>query len=353
MSVEFVLRLVGMVVFAFFGVQIARYFGPVRDAESIRLMITMVLGGSAIGLLLAPYLTLRPFNFIKNYLQGMPVSKLASGVFGLVVGLSIAALIYSPLSALPEPYGNVFPILASLLLGYIGAATLIMRQADFANFIKPTLNLGGSLFDFGGQKPKEDRILLDTSVIIDGRIADISQTGFIRSILLVPRFVLNELQFIADSSDRLRRARGRRGLEILRQLQQDSRVPIQITDLDIEGVRNVDEKLVMLSKQLDCPILTNDYNLNSVAKLQGIVVLNINDLANAVKTVILPGEAMTVKVIQEGKEYNQGIAYLNDGTMIVIENGKQFIEKNVEVEVTKVLQTSAGRMIFAKTGDGS
>jgi uncharacterized protein YacL len=164
----------------------------------------------------------------------------------------------------------------------------------------------------------------------------------------VPRFVLNELQFIADSAEQLRRARGRRGLDILKQLQQDTRVPIQITDLDIEGVRNVDEKLVLLAKQLDCPIVTNDYNLNSVAKLQGITVLNINELANAVKTIILPAEMMDVKIIQEGKEHNQGIAYLGDGTMIVVENGKKHIDHNVEVEVTKVLQTTAGRMIFAK-----
>ena len=166
--------------------------------------------------------------------------------------------------------------------------------------------------------------------------------------MLVPRFVLNELQFIADSSDPLRRNRGRRGLDVLSRLQEDSVTPVQITDMDVEGVKGVDDKLVLLAKQIECPIITNDFNLNSVAKLQGVSVLNINELANAVKTVILPGETIGVKIIQEGKERNQGVAYLNDGTMIVVEDGKQAIDRNVDVTVTKVLQTNAGRMIFAR-----
>jgi uncharacterized protein YacL len=165
---------------------------------------------------------------------------------------------------------------------------------------------------------------------------------------LVPHFVLNELQYIADSSDAIRRNRGRRGLDLLRRLQEESLVPVKITDIDVEGVKGTDDKLVMLARQLGCPIITNDFNLNSVAKLQGVVVLNINELANAVKTVILPGEAMNVKIIQEGKERDQGVAYLSDGTMIVVENGKSYIDQNADVTVTKVLQTSAGRMIFAK-----
>jgi uncharacterized protein YacL len=225
---------------------------------------------------------------------------------------------------------------------------MIMRQRDIFNAIGPArLGLGSSFFDFS-RKPTEDVVLLDTSVIIDGRIADISQTGFIRNTMLVPRFVLNELQHIADSPDPLRRNRGRRGLDLLRRLQEESLAPVQITDIDIEGVKGADDKLVMLAKQLSCPIITNDFNLNSVAKLQGVVVLNVNELANAVKTVILPGETMTAKIIQEGKERDQGVAYLNDGTMIVVENGRPFIDTNVDVTVTKVLQTSAGRMIFAR-----
>ena len=185
-------------------------------------------------------------------------------------------------------------------------------------------------------------------MIIDGRIADVSQTGFVSTTMLVPRFILNELQHIADSSDVLRRNRGRRGLDVLNRLQKESVVPVRITDMNVEGVREADDKLVILAKQLHSAILTTDYNLNKVAGLQGVTVLNINDLANAVKAVVLPGEGMTVKVIQEGKEQGQGVGYLDDGTMVVVEEGRRLINQNVDVIVTKVLQTAAGRMIFAK-----
>ena len=189
---------------------------------------------------------------------------------------------------------------------------------------------------------------MDTSVIIDGRIADIARTGFLPGSLLIPRFVLNELQYIADSPDSLRRQRGRRGMEVLSQLQKEPVIPVRITDIDVEGVRDVDDKLVILARQLRCPILTNDYNLNRVAELQGVNVLNVNELANAVKSVLLPGEALSVRVIQEGKESGQGVGYMDDGTMVVIESGQKFLSQEILVTVTKVLQTAAGRMIFAR-----
>ncbi len=347
MSVEFVFRLVGMVVFAIIGVQSIKYFQPGNAEESTRLVIALTLAGAAIGLLAAPYLTIRPFNAMRAQLRQMPASHLLFGVLGLAVGLGVAALLYPPLAGLPEPYGSVLPVAVSLLFGYIGLSVAIMRQRDILNTVGPRLTFGGSSLDFG-HKSADDAVLLDTSVIIDGRIADISKTGFIRSPMLVPHFVLNELQYIADSSDPIRRNRGRRGLDLLRRLQEESLAPVKITDIDIEGVKGADDKLVMLAKQLSCPIITNDFNLNSVAKLQGVVVLNINELANAVKTVILPHETINVKIIQEGKERDQGVAYLSDGTMIVVENGKHFIDQTADVTVTKVLQTSAGRMIFAK-----
>jgi uncharacterized protein YacL len=284
---------------------------------------------------------------MRAKLRQMPASHLLFGVLGLAVGLGVAALLYPPLSGLPAPYGSILPVAVSVLFGYIGLSVAIMRQRDILNTVGPRLTLAGSSLDFG-RKPMDDAVLLDTSVIIDGRISDISKTGFIRSPMLVPHFVLNELQYIADSSDTIRRNRGRRGLDLLRRLQEESLVPVKITDIDVEGVKGTDDKLVMLAKQLNYPIVTNDFNLNSVAKLQGVVVLNINELANAVKTVILPQETINVKIIQEGKERDQGVAYLSDGTMIVVENGKHFIDQNADVTVTKVLQTSAGRMIFAK-----
>ncbi|HEV2471788.1 MAG TPA: PIN domain-containing protein, partial [Chthonomonadales bacterium] len=191
------------------------------------------------------------------------------------------------------------------------------------------------------------QILLDTSAIIDGRIADISQTGFIFGTLVVPRFVLNELQHIADSADTMRRNRGRRGLEMLQRLQKDATVPIEIRDIDKEDGAEVDGELVKMARSLHCSIITNDFNLNRVAELQGVKVLNINELANAVKPVLLPGEDIYIKIMQEGKELGQGVGYLDDGTMIVVEGGRQFMGSSIEVSVTRVLQTVAGRMIFA------
>ena len=195
-------------------------------------------------------------------------------------------------------------------------------------------------------------ILLDTSVIIDGRISDIARTGFLPGSLLIPRFVLIELQYIADSSDSLRRQRGRRGMEVLANLQKEPSIPVRISDIDVEGVREVDDKLVILARQLRCPVLTNDYNLNRVAELQGVTVLNINELANAVKSVLLPGELMNIRVIQDGKEANQGVGYMDDGTMVVVENGRDYMDRQIMVVVTKVLQTAAGRMIFARPEEG-
>jgi uncharacterized protein YacL len=201
-----------------------------------------------------------------------------------------------------------------------------------------------------GESPQS--VLLDTSVIIDGRIADIARTGFIPGDMVVPAFVLTELQHIADSTDGLRRQRGRRGLDILNRLQKDSGIPFRVADLEVEGVRDVDDKLVILAKQLHSRILTNDYNLNRVAELQGVTVLNINELANAVKAVFIPGETFEVHLIQEGKEQGQGVGYLDDGTMVVVEDGKNHLERTIPVMVTKVLQTAAGRMIFARPDMG-
>jgi uncharacterized protein YacL len=347
MSVEFVIRLVGMVVFAMIGVQSRYFFQPDNADESARLIITLTLAGAALGLLVAPYITIRPYRAAQAKLKQIPASKLVSGVIGLAVGLAVAALLYPSVSTLPEPLGSVLPVVISIVFGYIGLAVMIMRQNDIFHVVGPRV-IPNSPIGGGGRRSADDVLLLDTSVIIDGRIADVSKTGFIRNTMLVPRFVLNELQYIADSADVLRRNRGRRGLDVLNRLQEDSIVPVQISDLDIDGVKGADDKLVLLAKQLSCPIVTNDFNLNSVAKLQGVNVLNINELANAVKTVILPGERISVKIIQEGKERDQGVAYLNDGTMIVVENGRPSLDQVKDVTVTKVLQTNAGRMIFAK-----
>ena len=346
MSVEFVFRLIGMVVLAVLFFRLGLYLGG--DWSDVRVISALTLAGAALGLVITPWLTIRPYKWIRNRIQRMPASQLIAATIGLVIGLAVAALLTPALSNLPAPFGDVLPFVASVIFGYLGMAVMVMRQRDI--FLVSARFVRDSGFR-SGKARKGDVVLLDTSVIIDGRIADISRTGFIGENMLVPRFVLNELQHVADSSDPLRRNRGRRGLDMLNKLQKESVVPIRITDMDIEEVREVDDKLVMLAKQLHCPIVTNDYNLNRVAELQGVMVLNVNELANAVKVIFLPGETMQVHIIQEGKEAGQGVGYLDDGTMVVVENGKRYINRKIDAMVTKVLQTAAGRMIFAQPQD--
>ena len=277
----------------------------------------------------------------------LPAQQIVAGTIGLVVGLVIAALLVLPLSRLPSPFGDILPAIGAVVFGYLGITVMVLRSEDITDL------LGGRWRKQPAVKAeaKADEptpVLLDSSVIIDGRIADISQTGFIMGPMLIPRFVLNEVQYIADSADSLRRNRGRRGLDMLSKLQRESAVPVVITDMDVKSVRQVDDKLVQLAKQLHCPIVTNDFNLNQVAQLQGVKVLNINALANAVKVLVLPGETIQVQVIDEGKEMGQGVGYLDDGTMVVVENGLRYINREIDVQVTKVLQTNAGRMIFGQ-----
>ena len=343
MSIEFVFRLIGMVVFAVIAFRLAVFLGG--DWNDVRVISALTLAGAALGLIITPWLTIRPFLWMRKRIQGMPASQLIAATIGLVIGLAVAALLTPALSNLPPPLGDVMPFVASVVFGYLGMAVMVMRQRDI--FLVSSRLVRDSGFH-SDKARKGDVVLLDTSVIIDGRIADISRTGFVGETMLVPRFVLNELQHIADSSDSLRRNRGRRGLDMLNKLQKESVVPIRISDLDVDEVREVDDKLVMLAKQLHCPIITNDYNLNRVAELQGIMVLNVNELANAVKVIFLPGETMQVHIIQEGKEVGQGVGYLDDGTMIVVENGKRYMNQKIQATVTKVLQTAAGRMIFAQ-----
>jgi uncharacterized protein YacL len=301
--------------------------------------------GALLGLVVTPFLSTRPVRAIRARLSEISLKTMLAGLFGLIIGLVVGALIAFPLSLLPSPFGQLLPFLGALLTTYLSITIFTTRQNDISNLLGSRF---GSLGKTENESPQDNCVLLDTSVIIDGRIADIARTGFISGPMLVPSFVLNELQHVADSSDGLRRQRGRRGLDILNRLQKDPVISMRITDLDVEGVREVDDKLVVLAKQIRCKVLTNDYNLNRVAELQGVGVLNINELANAVKAVFLPGETLEVDVIQKGKEAGQGVGYLDDGTMVVVEDGEAQIEKVILVTVTKVLQTAAGRMIFAR-----
>jgi len=357
MSTDFVFRLIGMVGFTVLGVLWGTQLGqlaninPGSNVFSVEQYgVTFGLVGALVGLILTPYLTTKPVRAIRSFLVKVSAQTLFSGLIGLIAGLTVAVLLSFPLSRLPSPFGQIFPFLGVLLFSYLGVSVFLMRQNDLSLFLG-SFSKGGpqsSSVDQSAGWAESRTILLDTSVIIDGRIADIARTGFLPGSLLIPRFVLNELQYIADSPDSLRRQRGRRGMEVLSQLQKEPVIPVRITDIDVEGVRDVDDKLVILARQLRCPILTNDYNLNRVAELQGVNVLNVNELANAVKSVLLPGEALSIRVIQEGKESGQGVGYMDDGTMVVIESGRDYLSQEILVTVTKVLQTAAGRMIFAR-----
>jgi uncharacterized protein YacL len=329
--------------------------------------------GIGVGTLIVWTILVASVRWVFQQIRKARFWDLVAAACGLIVGLLIALLLTIPLSNIK--FGGLYewlPLLSAIVFGYLGVAVSVLKREEIQHAV-------GSIFrrrrerdqaEHDDSEPiateervgtkrgrgkaaavaaekQQERVLLDTSAIIDGRIAEISNTGFIMGTLVVPRFVLEELQRIADSADSLRRNRGRRGLDILNRLQKESNVPVEVSDQDYDNVHEVDAKLVKMARQIHAPIITNDFNLNKVAELQGVKVLNINELANAVKPALLPGEDMFVKIIQEGKEYGQGVGYLDDGTMIVVENGRPHMGVEVEVTVTRVLQTAAGRMIFA------
>jgi uncharacterized protein YacL len=349
-----ILRILGTALYGFIGFELGVVLArtPELAIDSWMLIVPFTLFGAAFGFLLAPWLVKAPASAAHNALRQVPITDLVAGTIGVSVGLFIAALLSVPVSRLPAPFGNVVPLLLVFMFGYLGAAILVLRQRDFFSLLrggeeKPKSGPAAAPAAEAATMTQTPSLLLDTSVIIDGRIADVAKTGFLLGTLTVPRFVLNELQYIADSSDSLRRNRGRRGLEVLDRLQNTPEVTIAFIDQDPTDATQVDDKLISLARQSGALIITNDYNLNRVARLQGVRILNINELANAIKSVYLPGEEIPLKIIQEGKEMGQGVGYLEDGTMVVVENGRRYINQEVLVQVTKVLQTNAGRLIFA------
>ena len=323
------------------------------------------VSGVVIGGVLLPFIVTGPGRGVGRYISEMPGATLVAAVAGLVVGLIVASLVSIPFYSISGVAGVAVPVVISVALGWGGMWLGIQRERDI-RAIMPGLDIqsntivsapGGDDSNPGLEALpkgalKQDKgantILVDTSAIIDGRIADLTVTGFINGSLLVPRFVLDELRHIADSSDSLRRNRGRRGLEVLGRLRKDSSVPLQVLDVGVDNGVEVDARLVEIARAMKSSILTTDYNLNRVAEIQGVKVLNVNELANAVKSVVLPGESLRVDIVQEGKEAGQGVAYLDDGTMVVVENGRRYINSSPEVKVTRVLQTAAGRIIFAQ-----
>ena len=345
-------------------------------------VILIALGmavGAAVGYLISPFVasTLQRFSvWVEGQLSKMPLQDVIAGVAGLAIGLIIANLLGGAFSNIPV-VGDYIPVVFSIVFGYLGIHIVVRKQKEIGELLgrmlklkkkpkvqadaaEPSYGAGSAEAPLAGGMTAAARPspanyasyvgckLLDTSVIIDGRIADICRTGFVDGKLLIPVFVLEELQHIADSADALKRVRGRRGLDILQRIRTESGLHVEIVNQDFDDITEVDSKLVRLGQQLGGKIITNDYNLNKVSELQGVPVLNINDLSNAVKPVVIPGESMHVTIVKEGKEHGQGVAYLDDGTMIVVENGRYHLNEAIQVEVTSALQTSAGRMIFAK-----
>lgn len=328
------------------------FFG-ITMANLISLLLGGIIGGG-VGFFISPYIIgkLRRLSvWVELQLSKMPLHDVIAGASGLAIGLIIANLLGSAFSPIPI-VGSYIPIVLNIVLGYMGIHIMIRKRKELIELLAalPKMREKGKEKEKDALEESERKRykLLDTSVIIDGRIADICKSGFLEGTILLPVFILEELQHIADSSDLLKRNRGRRGLDVLNRIQKELGVYVQIDNRDFDDIAEVDSKLVKLAQVVKGKIVTNDYNLNKVAELQGVPVLNINELSNAIKPVVIPGENMVVNVVKDGKEFGQGVAYLDDGTMIVVEGGKKHIGDTIEVLVTSVLQTAAGRMIFAK-----
>ena len=337
-------RLTSLVVFAVIGwrVSVALSLASNEVADYLPWGLAFTAAGGLVGGLLGPGLV----NTLKRLVDEanrVSLSTIVSGTLGLIVGLIVAALVSIPFFQLTEGLNWIIPLIIMGTFAFVGLSIGLHREQDL-HLILP--GAGGGSRAASGAKV---RILMDTSAIIDGRIRDLSETGFVQGTLIVPQFVLDELRHIADSSDSIRRTRGRRGLEVLSHLRRNSDLPIQFTDAQVPMGGEVDTELVRMAKEIKAYILTTDYNLNRVAELNGVNVLNVNQLANALKPVVLPGETLAVNIIQEGKEMGQGVAFLDDGTMVVVEGGRRFINSIQEVTVTRALQTAAGRIIFAQT----
>jgi uncharacterized protein YacL len=324
--------------------------GLFRDASySGFLLAAWVVAWVVVGFAILPYLTLVPAQWLLSRVEDLSTAEFVTAVVGLTLGLLMGLLLGFPLANLAQPFGTWLPLGVSLFLGLGMLGLTVAKRRDLLGAAEAVGFLRRSGGDVrSSDQTGEPRIVVDTSAIIDGRIAEIVESGFIYGTLVIPRFVLDELQHIADSSDTLRRNRGRRGLEILARMQKEPGTPVEIVEDSVPAEAEVDAKLVALALRYSRVILTNDFNLNRVAELQGVRVMNINSLANAVKPAVLPGEELRVRVIQEGKEAGQGVGFLDDGTMIVVEGGARHIDKDLDVAVTRVLQTVAGRMIFAQ-----
>lgn len=346
MSAEFASRILGMVIFALVGARIGVDTADVLALPELATSFIFSLVGILFGLIMTPWITVRPLRALSRAVSEVPMEVLFTGVIGLLIGLIAAQLLAYPLSLLGSPWGVILPSVASLLFGYLGLTMLTFRSREAWGFLNDWLGIGRNQAFIG--VGAERQLLLDTSVLIDGRVVDIAKTGFLGGTLIVPRFVITELHQVADSADPQRRNRGRRGVEKLKELQSAPSVPFKIIEEDIEEFNEVDDKLIALAQKMNAAILTIDYPMNRVAGAQGVNVLNINQLANAVRSAYIPGETFPIHVIQEGREANQGVGYLEDGTMVIVENGRAYMDRTTYVTVTKLINKDTGRIIFAQ-----
>lgn len=313
--------------------------------------LVWILAWTVVGYAILPYLTVVPARRMVRGVQELSTDEFVAGILGLLVGLALGALLGLPMGRFPAPYGEWLPLATTVVLGLGVMGLMVAKRHDLAAAAAGAGLIRRTTGPAGAPAQPEPRIVVDTSAIIDGRIAEIAASGFVQGTLVIPHAVLEEIQRLADSSDAMKRTRGRRALEMLTRMQKESPTPVVITEETVPGVTEVDAALVALAKRKSGVILTNDLNLNRVAELQGVRVMNVNALANAVKPALLPGEDLRIRVIQEGKEPGQGVGFLDDGTMIVVEGGRRFLDQEVSVSVTRVLQTVAGRMIFAQPQD--
>ena len=322
------------------------------STEGRLLLLAWLVAWAVVGFSIMPYITVSPARWLMRAVTDMSTDEFVAAVAGLMLGLFMGLLLGLPLTTLPAPFGFLLPIGVSIVLALGMMGLTVAKRRDLIDGLRELAARRSSAADGAADDEADARFeqvtYVDTSAIIDGRVVDVVASGFISGLLVVPRFVLGELQHIADDSHPGRRSRGRRGMDVLSVLQKDHRIDVEMSAEDDPGVSTVDAKLISLALRRKAAILTTDYNLNRVAQLQGVRVMNLNQLANALKPAFLPGEELHVKVIQEGKEPGQGVAFLDDGTMVVVEGGGKHIESELDVTVTRILQTVAGRMIFAE-----
>lgn len=354
MSLNFVLRIVGGIAMAVVGWHLDEAVQGRSPRLDASLLVSLSLSGFILGLLLTPDLTIRPFIRLKTYLQDLSDDELLAGAIGLLAALVMSALSALPLSFLPGVVGKLAPVSLGIVLAYFGTTLGVERRRRVLAAIPPLggheeIEVSPDMAQPGNERG-QPLALLDTSVIVDGRIVQVSRTGFVPGSLVIPRFVLDELQQLADSADQRRRTSGRHGLEMLRLLKEQSVVPVEIVDVDADSADDVDRNLVGLAKRMHCPIITTDWNLNRVAEIQNVPVLNVNALADAVRPMVTSGARLRIRLVEAGGQPGQARGYLEDGTMVVVENGFALIGHDADVVVQRIRQQDSGRIIFATPG---